>query len=98
MSYHDNVSFPENADPPPYSKGEGFLLDSQMWMPDKNGECLAESESLAETQPTLRHTFKHVYGFILQALKGDKAAADAILRIIWLEHYPTNYCRFRSKA
>ena len=84
--------------PPPYSKGEGFLLDSQMWMPNKNGECLPESESLAETQSTLRHTFKHMYGFILQALKGDKAAADAILRIIWLEHYPTNYCRFRSKA
>src|SRR5438105_1734452 len=26
--------------PPPYSKGEGFLLDSQMWMPNKNAECL----------------------------------------------------------
>jgi hypothetical protein len=48
-------------------------------MSKKNGnECLAESESLAETQPTLGHAFRHVHGFILQALKGDKAAADAI--------------------
>ena len=50
-----------------------------MWMPNKNGgECPAESESLAETQPTLWDTFRHVYGFILQEVKGDKAAADAI--------------------
>ena len=48
-----------------------------MWMPNKNGgECPAESES--ETQPTRRHAFRHVYGFILQAVRGDKAAADAI--------------------
>jgi hypothetical protein len=39
-----------------------------MWMSNKNeGQCLAESESLAETQPSLTHAFKHVYGFILQA-------------------------------
>jgi hypothetical protein len=50
-----------------------------MRVPNKNeGQCLAESESLAETQPSLRHAFKHVYGFILQAVKGDKAAANAI--------------------
>jgi hypothetical protein len=50
-----------------------------MWMPNKNGgECPAEGESLAETRPTLRHAFRHVYGFILQALRGDKATADAI--------------------
>ena len=50
-----------------------------MRVPNKNeGQCLAESESLAETQPSLRHAFRHVYGFILQAVKGDKAAADAI--------------------
>ena len=46
-----------------------------MWMPNKNGgECPAESES----QPTLRHAFRHVYGFILEAVEGDEAAADAI--------------------
>jgi len=51
----------------------------RMWVPNKNGgECPAESESLAETQPTLRHAFRHVYGFILQAVRGDKADADAI--------------------
>jgi hypothetical protein len=51
----------------------------RMWIANKNGEeCPAESESLAETQPTLRHAFRHVYGFILQAVRGDKAAADAI--------------------
>jgi hypothetical protein len=50
-----------------------------MWMSNKNGgECPAESESLTETQPTLRHTFRDVYDFILQAVKGDRAAADAI--------------------
>ena len=49
-----------------------------MRMPNKEGECLAESESLAEAQSSLRHAFKHMYGFILQAVKGDKAAADAI--------------------
>ena len=49
-----------------------------MWIANKNGEeCPAESD-LAETQPTLRHAFRHVYGFILQAVRGDKAAADAI--------------------
>jgi hypothetical protein len=60
---------------PPCSKGEGFLLDSKMWIPNKNGgEPPAKSESLAEA----RHAFRHVYGFILQAVKGDKAAARAI--------------------
>jgi hypothetical protein len=50
-----------------------------MRVPNKNeGQCLAESESLAETHPSLRHTFRHVYDFILHAAKGDKAAADAI--------------------
>jgi len=50
-----------------------------MWIPNKKGgECPAESESLAETQPTVRHAFRHVYGFILQGVRGDKAAADAI--------------------
>jgi hypothetical protein len=50
-----------------------------MRVPNKNeGQCLAESESPAETQPSLRHALRHVYGFILQAVKGDKAAADAI--------------------
>jgi hypothetical protein len=47
-----------------------------MWTPNKSGgECLAESESLPEIQPT---PFRQVYDFILQAVKGDKAAADAI--------------------
>jgi hypothetical protein len=51
----------------------------RMWMPNKNGgECPAEGESLAETRPTLRHAFRHVYGFILRAVRGDKVTADAI--------------------
>jgi hypothetical protein len=50
-----------------------------MWMPNKNGgECPAESEPLAETQATLRHAFRHVYGFILQAVRGNRTTADAI--------------------
>jgi hypothetical protein len=50
-----------------------------MWMSNKNGgERPAKSEPLAETQPTLRHAFRHVYRFILQAVKGDKAIAHAI--------------------
>jgi hypothetical protein len=52
---------------------------TQKWMPNKNGgECPAEGESLAESRPTLRHAFRHVYGFILHAVRGDTAAADAI--------------------
>jgi hypothetical protein len=50
-----------------------------MWMPNKNGgEPPAKGEALAETQPTPRGAFRHVYGFILQAVKDDKASADAI--------------------
>jgi hypothetical protein len=65
--------------PPPCSNDGGVVFGLTMWMPNKNGgECPAESESLAATQPTLRHAFRHVYGFILQAVRGDKAAADAI--------------------
>ena len=48
-------------------------------MPNKNGgEPPAESEALAETQPNAWGAIRHVYGFILQAVKGDKATADAI--------------------
>jgi hypothetical protein len=47
-----------------------------MWTPNKSGgESLAESESLSEIQPT---PFRQVYDFLLQAVKGDKATADAI--------------------
>jgi hypothetical protein len=66
-----------------------------MRVPNKNeGQCLAESESLAETQPSLRRAFRHVYGFILQAVKGDKAAADAIFE----DYLPKNCCQFRAVA
>ena len=48
-------------------------------MPKKNGgEPPAEGEAPAETQPTSRGAFRHVYGFILQAVKGDRATAAAI--------------------
>jgi hypothetical protein len=70
-----------------------------MWMSNKNGgECPAESESLTETQPTLRHTFRDVYDFILQAVKGDRAAAVRFLKIMLLENYPKNCCQFRGVA
>src|SRR5262245_31198026 len=50
-----------------------------MWMPDKSGaEPPVEDEALAEIQSTTRGAFRLVYGFILQAVKGDKATADAI--------------------
>jgi hypothetical protein len=50
-----------------------------MWMPNKNGgEPPAEDEALAEIQSTTRGAFRLVYGFILQAVKGDKATADVI--------------------
>jgi hypothetical protein len=50
-----------------------------MWMPSKNGgEPPAEGEAPAETQPTSQSAFRHIYGFILQAVKGDKGTADAI--------------------
>jgi hypothetical protein len=60
-------------------KGEGFFVGLIMRMPNKNGgECPAEGATLAENQPAVGHAFRHVYGFILQAVKNDKAAADAI--------------------
>ena len=68
-------------------------------MPNKNGgEPPAEGEALAETQPTLRGVFRDVYGFVLQAVKGDKAAADAASKIISLENYPKNSCQSRGVA
>ena len=66
--------------PPPCSKGEAAFWTQNAEAEQKGGECPAESESLAETQPTLRHAFRHVYGFILQAVRGEKAAADAIFK------------------
>jgi hypothetical protein len=60
-------------------KGEGFFVGLITRMPNKNGgECPAEGATLAENQPAVGHAFRHVYGFILQAVKNDKAAADAI--------------------
>jgi hypothetical protein len=48
-------------------------------MPNKNGgDPFTEGEAPAETQPTSRGAFRHIYSFILQAVKGDKATADAI--------------------
>jgi hypothetical protein len=50
-----------------------------MSMPNKHtGEYPPESEPLAQTQPALRHAFRHVYGFILQAVRGNRTTADAI--------------------
>src|SRR4030095_5334008 len=50
-----------------------------MWMPKKNGGGTpAEGDALAETQPNSPRCLQAVYGFILQAVKGDRAAADAI--------------------
>jgi hypothetical protein len=50
-----------------------------MRMLNKNGgECPGEGATLAENQPAVGHAFGHVYGFIVQAVKDDKAAADAI--------------------
>jgi hypothetical protein len=47
-----------------------------MWKPNKNGaEPRAEDEALAEIQ---RGAFRLVYGFILQAVKGDKPTANII--------------------
>jgi hypothetical protein len=42
-------------------------------MSNKNGaEPPVEDETLAEIQSTTRGAFRLVYGFILQAVKGDK--------------------------
>ena len=48
-------------------------------MSNKNGaEPPVEDETLAEIQSTTRGAFRLVYGFILQAVKGDKATASVI--------------------
>src|SRR5438046_2484927 len=50
-----------------------------MWMSNKNGaEPPVEDETLAEIQSTTRGAFRLVYGFILQAVKGDKPTANLI--------------------
>jgi hypothetical protein len=56
-----------------------------MWLPNKNGgespaegEPLTETQPITETQPSFRGAFGDVYRFILQAVKGDRAAADMI--------------------
>jgi hypothetical protein len=50
-----------------------------MWMSNKNGaEPPVGDETLAEIQSTTRGPFRLVYGFILQAVKGDKATANLI--------------------
>jgi hypothetical protein len=54
-----------------------------------------ERESLSEIQPTLWHTFSHVYHFILQAVKGEPLRIR-FLKLILLENYPKNYCLFRG--
>jgi hypothetical protein len=78
VSYHHSVTFPESAEAP-CSKGEGVFVRTEMSMPNKyGGESLAEGEPLTETQPTLRVTFRDVYHFILQAVKGDSATANTI--------------------
>jgi hypothetical protein len=59
------------------------------------GTCLVERESLSEIQPTLWHTFSHVYHFILQAVKGEPLRIR-FLKLILLENYPKNYCLFRG--
>jgi hypothetical protein len=70
-----------------------------MWMPSKNGgEPPAEGEAPAETQPTSQSAFRRIYGFILQAVKGDKGTADAIFEVYLPENYPKNCCRFRGVA
>jgi hypothetical protein len=70
-----------------------------MSTPNKSGgECLAESESLSEIQPTLSHTFSHVYGFILQAVKGDKATADAIFEWKTIRRTAVNLAALRQRG
>src|SRR5262249_25561227 len=69
-----------------------------MWMPNKNaGESAAEGEALAETQATTRGAFRHIYGFILQAVKGDKATADAIF-VLRFREYVEAANRARQRA
>ena len=53
---------------------------------------------LRKTQPSLRGAFEHVYRFILQAVKGDRATARPFSKIISMENYPKNYCLFREVA
>jgi hypothetical protein len=61
-------------------------------------ESPAEREPLTETQPSLRGAFEHVYGFILQAVKGDRGTARPFSKIISVANSPTSYCLFREVA
>jgi hypothetical protein len=45
-----------------------------MWMQDeRNGEP-------TEEQPSISHTFRHVYHFILRAMHGDSAVASTLFQ------------------
>ena len=44
-----------------------------MWMEDERSEP-------AEEQPSVAHTFRHVYRFILEALEGDTASATVLFQ------------------
>jgi hypothetical protein len=45
-----------------------------MWVQEeRNGEP-------TEEQPSISHTFRHVYGFILRAVQGDVAVASALFQ------------------
>ena len=41
---------------------------------------MRSNEKAAEEQPSISDTFKHVYQFLLDALEGDTAAADAMFQ------------------
>jgi hypothetical protein len=50
-----------------------------MWTQNKReGERLVDGESVSQIQPPLWEGFRRVHDFILKAVKGDQAAADAI--------------------
>jgi hypothetical protein len=66
---------------------------------NKNGgEPPAEDEALAEIQSTSRGAFRLVYGFILQAVKGDKATAKLIFEDYLAGNYPKNCRQSRGVA
>jgi hypothetical protein len=45
-----------------------------MWMQDER------SGEPTEEQPSISHTFRHVYRFILRAMQGDTAVASALFQ------------------
>jgi hypothetical protein len=51
-----------------------------------------------EEEPSVAHTFRHVYGFILRAMQGDRPLQAPCTSDISRGNWPRNYSLYRVNA